>query len=223
MTTNYDVLVDDASAAAGFPVRVLPERPRPDDRRWVLKMHGSIEQPDDIVLTREDDLRYEEQCAALAGIVQTLLMTRHMLFVGFALRDENFHRIADPVRKALRRSDTDDGGDRFGTALVLLDNRLQAELWRDELHWTAMAGPDGDEAAAARRLEIFLDRVLADTASSSYLLHPSYESVLSDRERALAAALRRFAAEVPAEAREGRAWARVARLLASLGGDDCAS
>ncbi len=59
-----------------------------------------------------------------------------------------------------------------------------------------MAGPDGDEAAAARRLEIFLDRVLADTASSSYLLHPSYESVLSDRERALAAALRRFPQEL---------------------------
>jgi hypothetical protein len=219
VTTNYDLLFEQASAAAGFPVRVLPDRPRPDDRRWLLKMHGSIDRPDEIVLTREDYLRYEERRAALSGIVQALLITRHMLFVGFALRDQNFHRISDAVRKAFRVPAPDARPERFGTALVLRDNRLHRELWEDELHWTAMAGQDEDEAAAARRLEIFLDHVLARTASSSYLLHPSYASVLSDAERALAQALGRFAREVPAEARRARAWGRLARMLAALGAD----
>ena len=65
------------------------------------------------VLTRGDYLRYADRRAALAGIVQALLITREMLFVGFSLKDENFFRIADDVRKAV-------GGDgssarKFGT------------------------------------------------------------------------------------------------------------
>jgi hypothetical protein len=42
VTTNYDVLFEEASRVAGVPVRVLPERPEPGERRWILKMHGSI-------------------------------------------------------------------------------------------------------------------------------------------------------------------------------------
>jgi hypothetical protein len=219
VTTNYDLLFEEASAAAGFPVRALPERPRREDRRWVLKMHGSVDAPDEIVLTREDYLRYEERRAALAGIVQALLITRHMLFVGFALRDPNFHRISGAVRKAFRPTDGEGRAERFGTSLVLLDDRLQRELWEDDLHWTAMAASHDDETHAARRLEIFLDCVLAQTSSSSYLLHPAYATVLSDAERALAQSLARFAQDVPADARRAHAWTRVARLLGSLGSD----
>jgi hypothetical protein len=40
----------------------------------------------------EDYLRYESRRAALAGIVQSLLITKHMLFIGFGLQDDNFHR-----------------------------------------------------------------------------------------------------------------------------------
>lgn len=219
VTTNYDLLFEQASAAAGFPVRVLPERPRREDRRWLLKMHGSIDRPDEIVLTREDYLRYEERRAALSGIVQALLIMRHMLFVGFALRDPNFHRISDAVRKAFRPAAHDAKPERFGTALVLRDNRLQRELWEDDLHWTAMCDEAEAEAGAARRLEVFLDCVLVHTSSSSYLLHPAYASVLSAPERALAQALARFARELPPEARRAHAWARVARMLASLGSE----
>jgi hypothetical protein len=223
VTTNYDRLFEDASRAAGIPVRVLPGDAADEDRRWVLKMHGSIDRPEEIVLTREDYLRYEERRAALAGIVQALLITRHMLFVGFALRDENFHRIADAVRKAMRPGgiETDEG--KFGTALALLKNPLQEELWEDDLYWTPVyemaEGEDRvtAEATAGRRLEIFLDCLLARTASVSYLMHPGYTAVLSDAERALGSALADFARRIPEDARHAPAWKRVAALLTSLG------
>jgi hypothetical protein len=222
VTTNYDRLFEDASRAASIPVRVLPGGAADEDRRWVLKMHGSIDRPDEIVLTREDYLRYEERRAALAGIVQALLITRHMLFVGFALRDENFHRIADAVRKAMHPGGIETGDGKFGTALALLKNPLQEELWED-LYWTPVyeIAPGEDramaETAAGRRLEIFLDCLLARTASVSYLLHPGYSAVLSDAERALGTALAEFARRVPHDARLAPAWKRVAALLTSLG------
>lgn len=37
-------------------------------------------------------MRYASRRSALRGIVQSLLITRHMLFAGFSLNDDNFHR-----------------------------------------------------------------------------------------------------------------------------------
>jgi hypothetical protein len=63
-------------------------------------MHGSVESPEDIIFTKQDYIRYADRFAALSGIVQTMLLTRHMLFVGFSLDDDNFQRIFDTVRRA---------------------------------------------------------------------------------------------------------------------------
>src|SRR5262249_34866964 len=109
VTTNYDTLFEMASAAVGRPVDVLPYQAASGSRPWLLKLHGCVSKPADIVLTREDYLRYDSSRAALAGLVQGLLITRHMLFVGFSLVDDNFHRIADAVRLAVKR-------ERFGTS-----------------------------------------------------------------------------------------------------------
>src|SRR5262245_9069961 len=100
---------------ASFPIV-----PSGESNRWLLRLHGSVSMPGTIVLTREDYMRFEERRAALARIVQTLLLTRHMLVIGFGLRDDNFHRIADAVRRALgeRRSNT--SVHHFGTALVIV-------------------------------------------------------------------------------------------------------
>lgn len=63
-------------------------------------MHGTITHPDEIVLSKRDYMRYHDRFAAMAGIVQSTLLTRHLLFVGFSLDDDNFQRIFDSVRKA---------------------------------------------------------------------------------------------------------------------------
>jgi hypothetical protein len=196
---------------AGRSITVLPYEPRADMDAWLLKMHGSVTQPEDIVLTRQDYLRYAERRAALAGIVQALLITRRMLFVGFSLRDDNFHRIADDVRRALgdRRSGT------FGTTLLLHPEALLQDLWRDDMSFVTMGD---DEAAGPAGLEIFLDRLLAlAPPNTAHLLDPSFSGVLTESERELRDHLDRLAREAPAGAREAPAWADVERLLDALG------
>ena len=78
---------------------VLPGAIRPDARRWLLKMHGCLSDPDRVVLTRASYTRYDERLPALGGMVQAFLVTRHVLFAGFSLTDDNFHRIVDAVRR----------------------------------------------------------------------------------------------------------------------------
>lgn len=52
---------------------------------WLLKMHGCVTRPDEIVLSRDDYMSYDRARSALGGMVQAMLMTKHMLFVGFSL------------------------------------------------------------------------------------------------------------------------------------------
>lgn len=179
VTLNYDELFEMAAADASAPVSVLPYEPAQD--RWLLKLHGCI-RPNrrrDIVLTRNDYLSLGEHRATLTGLVQALLVTRHMLFVGFGLGDDHLHAVVYDVRRALghgRRG-------KMGTALVFDRDALLEELWQDDLDFVPMDRPMPE---AARRLELFLDHLLLLASTSDrHLFDPSFTALLTDEERRL--------------------------------------
>jgi hypothetical protein len=222
VTTNYDTLFEQACDALGQPVAVLPYESVGPERRWVLKMHGCVRSPADIVLTREDYLRYAERRSALGGIVQALLITKHMLFVGFSLDDDNFHRIADDVRKVARgaRQDKDE---RFGTSIVLVDRPFLAQLWEREIDMVVLQQEDTERAPgaqlreAARHFEIFLDYLLAQVADPSYLLDDRFMELLTEEERDLRDMLLTLVGPDAGRLRGTPAWGQVERLLLRLG------
>ncbi len=120
ITTNYDKCLETALRVATMnttysrvnrsadDIAVLPHAPRASARRVVVKLHGDVDRPGSIVLTREDYMRYASSAAGttLAGVVQASLAQKHMLFVGFGLADPNFAAIIDSVRRALPRGAT---------------------------------------------------------------------------------------------------------------------
>lgn len=223
VTTNYDTLFESACKAAQRQVAVLPYEQPGETGEWLLKMHGCVEHPEDIVLTRGDYLRYNDKRAALMGIVQAMLITKRMLFVGFSLNDDNFQRIADDVRKAVRGSSTGNDRSKFGTALTLQSDRLFRELWENDLDWV-MFGTEQSEAqkkdlaTAARRQEIFLDYVAAkSTSTSRHLLNDRFSDLLSEPERELKNALVGLESNVSGAAKSAPAWKRVQALLKELG------
>jgi hypothetical protein len=223
-TTNYDQLFEEACEGAGQPVAVLPYESARVHSRWLLKMHGCVSRPDDIVLTRDDYLRYGERRAALAGIVQALLVTRHILFVGFSLNDDNFHRLVHDVRYAMgaRLSEMAAGEEaEFGTALLLARQAFLTELWAGDVRMIPMvesADAPGPRAGAARCLDIFLDAVgMLSSSAAAHVLDPTFDRVLSDDERAIREALQEMQAKVPETARRSQAWAGVEVLLQNLG------
>ena len=236
ITTNFDRLFEtawtdvlrtrpDRDPPGGRP-SVLPHAARPGAVRRLLKMHGCVTDPSEIVLTRGDFLGYSRRREALAGIVQAMLLTRHMLFVGFSMDDDNFHRIADSVRQVVRPGGAaaGAGGGAFGTMLRLGRNRLVEELWSGDLVPVCMAdAPEAvmapaDRAAAARTLEIFLDRLLARTRDAAHLLDPAHQEGLTDEERNLRAALAPLASRLPPPGPDRHpAWTKIAGLLEELG------
>ncbi len=208
ITTNYDDLFERASLAVERPVTVLPGGEVARGQRWLLKMHGSVTKPETIVLTREDYLKFQENRTALAGIVQALLLTRHMLFVGFSFTDDNFHRIAHAVRQSI-------GPGKFGTTLVVEPNPLAEELWGGDLDWITFAGSLAEQA---RLVDIFLDRMAQQAAAATaHLGDRRYDGVLTPGERALRERLEGFVGATSDEEKETGAWAEVERLLRRLG------
>ena len=215
VTTNYDALLELAAEKVGRPLRVLPEEPHGAVTRWLLKLHGSVTKPESIVLTREDYLRYSDQRQALAGIVHALLITKHMLFVGFGLDDDNFHRIVDDVRKAMRPPGSGTT-EPFGSALLPSATSLRRELWTRDL--TCIPVGSANTADAFRQQEIALDFLLAHASfSTGHLLDPDFEDLLSPEDRALRALLRAVADEVAAGEYRSAAWDGLGKLLRTLG------
>jgi hypothetical protein len=216
VTTNYDDLFERAWTAIGRTPAVLPFEPAQADRPYLLKLHGDLNRRRNVVLTRDHYLRFEGANGALAGVVQGLLMTRHVLFAGFSLADENFLHLVDEVRRV--RED-----DRIlGTALALLDEPFRRRLWEGELHYQAFAQRPADPrridevlAAAARRMEIFLDLVAHEaTEDTSFLLDRRYEHLLTTEERRLSHAITQLGhLALP----DGAAGRRVHVLLQELG------
>ena len=225
VTTNYDCLFEEASVAANRKVAVLPYEAAIGQSRWLLKLHGSVTHPDDIVLTREHYLRYADRRAALGAIVQALLITRHMLFVGFSLTDDNFHRIVDDVRKVVRSTSERGTVSPFGSALLVKSDDLLEELWRDDLHLVSMEGKGYFEASdQARQLDVFLDLLVSESVhGNSPLLDPAYDGILSDEEREIRELLENLEVGASEAARQSTAWVPIGELLKKLGRTDLKS
>ena len=223
VTTNYDPLVELAATDVGRPLQVLPFDGATPEGPWLLKLHGDAAVPESVVLTREQYLRSGDTGSALAGVLQSLLLTRHVLFVGTSMLDDDLIRIAHQVRTALDRPGDGDHR-RTGTVLALREDPVRARLWARDVETVAMAAADVPAADAARRLEVLLDLLgCLSSRPTGYLLDPAYRGLLDEEETALSAALCRVAEEVAGSLGESWAGLEVRELLTRLGHDDAAT
>ncbi|OHT93317.1 SIR2 family protein [Mycobacterium syngnathidarum] len=217
VTTNFDRLFEDAASIHGKEIAVLPKDPRQTDGRLLLKLHGSVDDHEKMILTRSDYLRMPRQYGALMGLVQGLLMMRTMVFVGYSLSDEDFHDLIDEVRAARG----DHAESRNGTVLTLHDDPLERQLWQKDLDTVPMVvdGEDkNDFPSAARQLEIFLDLVghLA-TTSAAFFLDDSYAD-LAKTEYELVGPLKQLV-DLTAESKLNGVGNQVRKFLTELGAD----
>ena len=222
VTTNYDPLVELAAADIGRDLSVLPFDDAEPGRPWLLKLHGDAAHPESVVLTREEYLQFGDSRAALAGVLHSLLLTRHVLFVGTSMQDDDLIRIAHQVRSAIQAPGAAPRR-RSGTVLALREDPARARLWEQDVQTVAIAPAETPPAEAARLLEVLLDCIgCLSTPPTGYLLDPAYRGMLSDEERTLAEALQQVERTVP-EGASSSAVGEVAALLRRLGSQGCAA
>jgi len=97
VTTNWDNLLEKAMDHADkFFVKVVDdlEVAYADEAKVLLiKLHGSIEQKDSIIITGDDYYDVFARLPETATLVRTYFATKTVLFLGFGLADEDFKRL----------------------------------------------------------------------------------------------------------------------------------
>lgn len=227
ITLNYDSLFETACNDAGVPRSVIPDNRPEDGDRWLLKLHGSVSNPDSIVLTRDDYIEHTSNRQALSALVKAHLLTHHLLFVGFGLTDDHFYEIVHDVRRAIPDKIRGQQS-RFGTVLTLFPDTIQSQIWDGQLDFVAVEDSPKttdpslnitpvDREAAGRKLEILLDAISAfSTDNHSYLLAPNYTGGLMTEESDLRTDLLALANKPRAE-KTSEIWDVLDRALRELG------
>ena len=222
ITTNVDELFEKACQVGGRDIAVIPEKPL-GQGRWLLKLHGTVSKPESIVFTRDNYLNSFRSSRALIGLVQAMLFTRHMLFVGYGLRDEDFHELVYEVKSAF----PDGKIDKLGTTVALFDDPLQVELWSAILDVIPMRpspvgrAPSAEEISdSARDAERFLDLIgMLASSRSAFLLDSHYQGVKSDEEKHAFVALEHIINEARSHKESETGWGQVRKLLRELGAE----
>ena len=210
VTTNFDRCFELADADGH--VVVLPWNAPSPGAPWLLKMHGDVERPESIVLTRGDFATYDARYRPAASVLQALILTRHVLFVGASMTDDNVLRLAYEVSRLRQDHQL---SHEWGTVLDVEDSAAKRALYARDLSWVSFDG--GSLTDRARELEIFLDAVACyATDDSSWLLDPDFAALdpegaeVAEELRRLTPSIRRLEADNPA-------WERVAETLAQHG------
>ncbi|RDH76899.1 SIR2 family protein [Mycolicibacterium moriokaense] len=223
VTTNFDPCMELAleGALGADQFRVLIRQVADGSKPWLLKLNGDISDPDSIVLTTEDFQLHEVQNEALHGVVQSLLLTSHLLFVGFSFTDKSFLKLADSVTRALSKA-RGTSAEQTNTAIALTPDDLTSVGYED-LDILTMSDSVADVRKAARLLEIFLDRLCWKAASETdraaeYLLDDSYLSSLTAEDRELREALLSLVNNTSRDVQsKSPGWKRIEAVLHDLG------
>lgn len=226
VTTNFDRLFEAAAMQGHASLDVLPGNRAQLGNRWLAKLHGDL--GSDLVLTRSEYQEARLRNSALFGLVQALLITRHMLFVGYSLRDEDFNEVIHEVRSVRPEGDTS----LLGTALMPASNPAMATLWTDLTILTPSESPanvvDGrvveptsaELVEVARWQAILLDYVASEAASDiSFITNPDY-NVDDGVEAELAHIVRRLRNLLERSEANGADWREVRQFIDSFEFDD---
>lgn len=154
-TTNYDLLYEKACQSQGssrrdsmptLPAALPYERPT-KGQPWILKLHGDVNNPNDIVLSRRSFVGYDGRRRAAGALFQSMLMTSHVLFVGVSMTDDNILRLTHEVTSLLPTG-------VLGTVVGLGPDAVRTELWRDKFDWIGLTGPAALETSLASRTDL---------------------------------------------------------------------
>lgn len=97
ITTNFDKMVESAfpildQSAENYPVTISKLDPSVfqslrDDRRYIIKLHGSIDGPNDMIFSKADYIQNAFGNRIYSDFVEAVLTSFTVIFIGFSMSD----------------------------------------------------------------------------------------------------------------------------------------
>jgi len=79
----------------------------------IYKIHGTVENPDSIVINRRDYQIFDEKSSYLAAKLMTIFMEYPIIFIGYSLTDPNIQKIMKSIVNCLSSENIEKLKDRF--------------------------------------------------------------------------------------------------------------
>lgn len=106
ITTNYDTLIEDAYGVDNcYVVRETDNIVNlPNDKTIIYKIHGDFKSKDHIILTKQDYTNFfsNNNEPLLWKYIQSLILTKDILFMGYSLEDSNIFSLIRDINKQLK-------------------------------------------------------------------------------------------------------------------------
>lgn len=140
LTTNYDTLLEDAYAVARRHLPTWTGHNAPDVTNYLhrassakiphlFKVHGSVDDPETIVLTEQDYSALIHGHEGYRMVLTAIFITRVVLMLGFSGDDPELRLLLEQIREAFnRRGEPDYILLRRGAV-----NRTERSRWREDL------------------------------------------------------------------------------------------
>jgi len=107
-TTNFDFLLETSYQACKQYKPILDESQlslsSDDKTSLILKIHGDLNHPNDLVVTEEDYDLFVEKKPLFSTYLSYLLITKTPLFIGYSIDDPDFRQIFKIVNERLGKS-----------------------------------------------------------------------------------------------------------------------
>lgn len=123
ITTNYDNLLDniftDFDKLIGQKQMLTSNM---ESLFQIFKIHGSIENPNSIIITEEDYSEFEKKLKYLSAKLLTLFIEHPIIFIGYSISDINIRNILKEIAICLDKTQLDELKDKFIFVTLPEDN-----------------------------------------------------------------------------------------------------
>ncbi|MFA4081893.1 SIR2 family protein [Mycobacteroides salmoniphilum] len=165
VTTNYDKIIERATSAGYAVHEYMSPTVAADVRRnypLLLKIHGSVDHVDDVVLSRRDYTDVRHKGAHAMETLHALLLTRPALLLGYRLYDPDLQLILENIF----------GGQNQTPPHYMLGPDDIPDYERDVLTYSygvnVISYPSGDYAEALKRFQDLADHVAATPPAAGW-------------------------------------------------------
>lgn len=122
ITTNYDTLLESSKNEFCEQYQVIvhdKDLLKAEKSKYIIKMHGDINDLDTIILKEEDYLNYSQEHILLELFVKSLLVDHTILFLGYSLNDYNIKLIISWLNYMRSQNNALSSGQKVG--YIVLD------------------------------------------------------------------------------------------------------